>query len=79
MLNPPCTVPTVIVTLPGADPTVTGAPFNVSLAVNGAVVPPVFPLIDGVVSVTASISGAVTVTLVVTVSQLLGLVTSQIV
>jgi hypothetical protein len=65
-----------IVTFPGAVPMVTARPFKVSFVVKAGVEPPVFPLISAVVSVTATISGAVTVTLLVTV---LGLETSQMV
>ena len=68
MVNPAGTVTGVRVTFPVA-PTVTGAPFKVSLANSEAVVPPLIPLIAGVVSVTASIAGAATFTVSVAVSQ----------
>jgi hypothetical protein len=75
---PAGSVPVVIVTFPGAVPMVTARPFKVSFVVKLGVEPPVFPL-STQVSVTATISGAVTVTLLVTVLQFVGLETSQIV
>ena len=67
----------VKVTSPGLVPTTTGpTPFKVSLVSTLGVVPP--DTILGV-STTASITGADTTTELVTVSQFVGLVTSQIV
>ena len=76
---PAGSVPVVIFTFPGAVPITTGLPFNLSLVVKAGVEPPVFPLIGAVVSVTAAILGAVTVTVLVTVLQFVGLDTSQMV
>ena len=56
----------------------TVAPFKVSLANTLAVVAPVLPLIGPKVSATASITAGATVIVVVTVSQFVGLSTSQI-
>ena len=56
----------------------TGVPFRVSLPSTVGVVPPSNPPIGPKLSSTASIAGAVTVTVIVAVSQLVGLSTSQI-
>ena len=56
----------------------TATPLSVSLTSTDGVVPPLPPLTGGKLSSTASITGAVTVTVMVAVSQLLGFTTSQI-
>ena len=56
----------------------TGVPFRVSLSSTLGVVPPLPPFTGPKLSFTASITGAVTVTVMVAVSQLVGLSTSQI-
>ena len=77
--DPTGTVLDVICTFPAAVPTTTGLPFKVSLLVNAVVVPPGNPLTEGVVSVTATIAGALTTTVELIVLQFNGLFTSQIV
>ena len=67
-------VPGVRVTAAG----LTGVPFRVSLSSTLGVVPPLPPFTGPKLSFTASITGAVTVTVMVAVSQLVGLSTSQI-
>ena len=57
---------------------ITATPFRVSFVKTLAVVLPVYPFIGPKVSATASITAAATVTVVVTLSQLVGFNTSQI-
>ena len=77
-VNPVGTSTGVSFTSPGFVPITTAAPFNLSFKVKAGVFPPVNPLIEAVVSVTASITGCPTTTIEVTSSQFVGLFTSQI-
>ncbi|MNR48517.1 hypothetical protein D3C85_1677630 [compost metagenome] len=76
-VNPVGTFTAVSFTSPGFVPIATGFPLSVSFAVNAGVVPPAFPLIDAVVSVTASITARPTTTFETAASQFKGLLISQ--